>query len=571
VRQLSSAPDPSLGTTSPRWRDLYTRGRLTQRRLVSESEMRTLGTERGLPLRLGREVWEQFDAAGAFCPIAFGLGGWHDEFPLDADQSDTVVFREERPYVSWEKYSVDHWGHPSTHPLYSPWQTLALQSTITEQTFALPVPTLLDSNALSLALEGPFKGVLENQLATWRGLNDWWAPTIKLLVEIQNRFWPDVSGRVVMPIDPARNERVDPMPAERAEFDPLAVLHRHGLDEQALAQAYGFLLERGARSEGGRDGRSSGGDRWARLRQMAHRQERARILGPARMAMDFYEAAEMLGLLWHDITGTFLPAIDVVPYRRTTRPIDHDVVRLDPYSRSRAALREKLVERGLWPGRVHAVVEGETEVMWVEQLVTAFLGGVPESLLITNLRGVGAARQVGAIIALLEDATTHAALLVDNEGEMGRVVPDLIRRGVLSPEQVLMVGDSFEESNFSAAELLRVVRLLARNPPGDRPKIHVDINVRQLGSRQSELIAAARAGSEPGLAATLLKMLREPEHGSLNLSKTELAQGLIDFTLAEIEACIGNSAKIEKLMADRPAVRFIAEQLANPLGDLLFR
>jgi len=58
--------------------------------------------------------------------------------------------------------------------------------------------------------------------------------------------------------------------------------------------------------------------------------------------MDYYEAAEMIARCWFDMSGRYLPAIDIAPHRRTTRPIDHDTVSESTHARTPRALRQQL-------------------------------------------------------------------------------------------------------------------------------------------------------------------------------------------------------------------------------------
>ena len=220
--------------------------------------MRRFANERGLNVPLGREIWELWDEEGALRPIAFGLARWHTSFILDPDAPDTVVFREERPFRPWTEYEVDYDYAHDVHPQYSPWQLLPIQDALAGRSTDLPVDVLL-SNRRRKQWVDQLEGWLENQLGAWRSLDERWAPTLKLLVAIQNRFWPGVSGRVVLPFDPVRGEEVDPMEEEVDRFEPLAVLDEHGLNETSLAAIYEWLVERGARIEGGQVPFNDGG------------------------------------------------------------------------------------------------------------------------------------------------------------------------------------------------------------------------------------------------------------------------------------------------------------------------
>jgi len=556
---------PPTPETALSWRELYVSGCFVQRSFESASALRRLAQDRGINISLGNDVWEFWDEQGALRPIAFGLDAWTDHVPVDPNGPDTIAFREEREFRAWKRYEVerDHSGY--TYPLYTPWQLLPLQEVAFGRDADLPVDLLIDKDTRERII-GSLKPTLKAQLASWRSLDDRWRPTLKLLVSIQNRFWPRVSGRVVLPWDPVTKERIDPMRREVAEFEPESVLARHELEPEAIATTYESLIEQGSRIEGGRTGfRAQGGDRWARLRQLAARHERRGIRGPARAAMDYYEAAEMLGRWWFQFTGMHLPGIDVVPYRRTTRPVHHSATPTDPWVRSREALHEHLQAHGLWPGRVHAIVEGKTEAMWVDALVEALLGWIPADLLVTDIHGSGGARTMEELIETVADYAPYAAFLVDDEGDMARYVTALVEAGTVQQDDVMMVDSSFEEENFSDAELTRVARKLAANPPGNRSAVKLKLTPRELREEHDRKRAAARKGEDPGLAGTLLELMRDPIRGPCNLKKTELAVGLIDFVVEELDG--DRKARAEA----RPVVRFIAERIASPLADATFR
>ena len=91
----------------------------------------------------------------------------------------------------------------------------------------------------------------------------------------------------------------------------------------------------------------------------------------------------------------------------------------------------------------------------------------------------------------------------------------------------------------------------------------------QLTARQLRAVhrrrSAAKRGQEPGLAETLLDLLRDPAHGPLNLKKLELADELLALALREIEK--GARHSIET----RPIVRFVYTRIAQPLANESWR
>jgi hypothetical protein len=521
--------------------------------------------ERGLSLL--KEDWEFFDEQGALRPIAFALENWVDHRDVDPDAPRTVVFREEHPFRPWSEYEIElPFDRRRTHPLYSPWHILMLTDATLGRGATLPADVLLDARRRRRMVH-QLRGWLESQFTDWQSLDEHWVGTIKLLVDLQNRFWPSVSGRIKFAYD-ERLQRVDPEPIEIRSFDALAVLDRHGLDERALARTYEWLVNYGARVEGGPDPlRTRGGDRWARLRHLADRHQRRAFRGLPRIAMDFYEAAEILGRFWFELTGRYLPAIDDVPKRPPAKPIDEDTVAESTYSRRREVLRAQLLVHGLWPGRLHAIVEGPTERNWICGLVETLLRWQPEELLITNLSGTGAAKTMEPIIQAIANYAAETVVMVDKEGDVARYVEALLEAEILDPDDVLMVDTSFEEENFSDDELVEVAKTLAADPPGNRPVVQVRLTGAQLRAEHDRRVAAARRGEEPGLGRTLLELLRDERHGPVNLSKLELAAGLLTFAREELETPKSLDAALQR----RPAVRFVYDRIAQQLVDAGWR
>jgi hypothetical protein len=218
-------------------------------------------------------------------------------------------------------------------------------------------------------------------------------------------------------------------------------------------------------------------------------------------------------------------------------------------------------------GPVHAIVEGPTERTWVRELVPLLLGFEPDGLVITNLRGVGAAKTLDEIIETIADYATDACLLVDSEGDMAKIAAQLVEQGLLDERNLLLVDSSFEEANFSDGELTSAARRIARDPPGNRPKVKIRLTAKQLRARHIEKLASAKPGEAPGLAETLLEMLRDPAHGPVNIKKTELSDELLRTTIAEIQ----EAGTIKDIERRRPIVRFVAARIASPLGAAAFR
>ena len=551
--RLQRLDAPAAPTSDLRVEELYAAGRFLQRPLLNMSAVRSAASEHGFFLTLGKEIWEAWDEQGALCPLVF--------------DGELPVWRDGIDYRPWADYEMDV-GHGFTEakPLYSPWQLLPLHDVVRGESAEIPLRHVVsqDDRDRLFAQLGP---LVDRQLTSWRSLHDRWLPTLKLLIDLQNRFWPAITGSFTIPFDPELgHDRYDVMEVEAARFDPVAFLDRHEVEPESLALVYEWLVQRGAQIDGGYGPHTAGGDRWGRLRQLADRRERRSMRGPALAAVDFYNAAEMIARFWWEMTGRSLPGIEATMDRRSVVPI-HQLTVTDPtFARTRETLRAEVLRHGIWPAGIHAVVEGETEENWVRALLTNFFGAIPEELQITNIHGTGGARQIRPIVEALADYSRYAVLIVDAEGEMARYVSSLVAAEVLDPHNVHMVDSSFEEANFSDEELVSVAAHLAANPPGERPAVKLRLTTAQLRAEQDRRVAAAREKQEPGLAGTLLELVRMPEHGPVNFTKGELSDGLIDYAIRELTQEGGKEA-VER----RPIVHFIAERVANPIANQTWR
>ena len=117
----------------------------------------------------------------------------------------------------------------------------------------------------------------------------------KLLVRVQNRYLPEVTGSVNLPFDAELGERVDPYRREVEGFDAQAVVGELGVEHEQIFDAYWFLVERGIDREPC--------DEMERLRRARPRSAYKNWRGPVRRAHDHYQAAEVLRLLLTELTG----------------------------------------------------------------------------------------------------------------------------------------------------------------------------------------------------------------------------------------------------------------------------
>ena len=301
-------PPPPL-SLSASWRDLYVAGSFAQRELVDEGRLRSLAKERSFSLGIGHSTLEGFDAAGALRPIAFALGGYWTGLSVPAEDPENIAFREERDTVPWETYAWAYQHEPdytTVSPLFSPWQLLYVDDVLEGTEASLNLETLLLPEEKRDAALTQLRHFLEGQDNAWKALDDGWSPLVKLLVALQNRYWPEVSNRTVV-VSAREDEPLVPAGPDQSDFDAGATLEALGATEEEVLDAYYFLVERGL----DRDPQ----DGLTMLRRARPRAFHVRWRGLARRAQDHFDAAEVLRLFLAELLGE-------PPPRPETWPLD---------------------------------------------------------------------------------------------------------------------------------------------------------------------------------------------------------------------------------------------------------
>lgn len=184
--------------------------------------------------------------------------------------------------------------------------------------------------------------------------------------------------------------------------------------------------------------------------------------------------------------------------------------------------------RQLNPHEVHLVVEGATEHS-VCRRVLEEIGGMPLNdmgVSVQELEGVGKLRKDA--LRAVKTFPRFLVLIADREGEMEREIERLISEGVLSEEAVQLWDTSFEEANFSDAELVGMIEAL-----GVERGASLTLDAETLRFRYEE--HRDRAGRKSkGLATFATKLAALPEFGSVSVSKTELAPLMADRILQDL-------------------------------------
>jgi hypothetical protein len=513
-----------------------------------------MSRDRRLAHWIGQEVPEADDRRGALCPILFVSGGYSGSHSVPPVAVDRLTFREEiDPPQPWSSYAWEAWDHPQVSAMYSPWQLLYVDVVAREDGVDLPIDLVL----------GPFEE-LERQLTMvrplierQRGLLDaidaTWRPLIKMLVAIQNVYWPKVRGWVTLApsLDGGREF------AGNTKEDPDLLLARVGCSVEEVAAAYEFLVERGLDREPQDEG-------MAMLRRFVPREYHIRWRGPVQHAQDHFDAAQMLYLWLTDLTGK-------PPGRPDSWPMDgRQAQRFALYDNGFTlhaitdALKRELIENELYPHGPAVIGEGPSERIIVDWLVQELLG-LRGAIEFHELGGSGEARRVPRLVEILDRYAPEAFVIVDNEGDMARYVDKAVTDGKLKRDNVLLADDSLEQSNFTTAELIQVAADIAANPPPDgRAAATLALTPEELEAKHAERRSRIHR-DQPGLADTLLVLAEQPDHGCVRIDKPELAEGLAKLLITELRAAT-SPTEVEAVKHLRPITRFVIERLSPVLN-----
>ena len=356
VFPLVGAPPP-LRSCALTWLQLYETGCFFQRELVPESELGNEARKRGFTMsQVARERWEHWDELGVVRPIGFSQTAYSGA-GAPAIPFGYIVFRDEcEQFEPWDSYAWDASGYPHVSALFSPWQILVVPDAIDGGTVRVPLELLAEGSGSPQWGESP-RAFFRSQYEQWTHLHEWWDPTLRLLVRLQNRYWPEVLGRVVV-VPGEDGEWRDPR--SLVEFDPHAVLDELAVTAADIAEAYRHLARRGDDLEYG--------DGAYLLRQMFPRPRRRWFEKGARRAQDFYDAAEVLRRFYRDITGETLADPQLAAGAHTDEEVAIFGQRREKLLGHAPRLRydaedvkRVLGSLGIYPHGVHVIVEGETE------------------------------------------------------------------------------------------------------------------------------------------------------------------------------------------------------------------
>lgn len=226
-------------------------------------------------------------------------------------------------------------------------------------------------------------------------------------------------------------------------------------------------------------------------------------------------------------------------------------------------LKRELIAAELYPHGPVVVGEGDSERIIVDWLVQRLLG-LPNAFEFHDLEGSGAAKRIARLVESFESYATGAFVVVDNEGEMSRYLQGLIAKDKIDERDVLLAKDSLEHDNFTFEELIATVATIGANPPAGRAASQLQLTTEQLAACHKERRGNARH-NKPGVADTLLMMVRRDEHGNVTLSKSELAEGLAALLVRELDGVDSEQARAA-IKRERPIVGFVIDRICPALN-----
>jgi hypothetical protein len=529
-----SGQDPTVRRVSYSIRRAFETNAFAQFDVVDDRKFVRLAKDRGVHLgSYGSNELEHLDELGALRPLAFWSERW----------GPPSVFREETPFVPWDEYAIDEDGFRRTVALYSPWQLLYLKHALDLGTTPASVEWILDTKKRRRLGSG-HRSWLERQVEERSGLDDAWRDALLLLIRIQNRYMPSARGtlttRTVMDgWDPKTGERI--RDDETRTFKPKRALRDLGLEVSHVKNVHRRLVGQAVVDDPL--------ENWSTLVRMAPYRERQKLKGQALVSQDGYDAGAMLRDFYYDLTGELLPQPDEM-YDVSDGSWRERIYGHGPTLRyTRADLRAELQRHGLYPHLVHLVVEGESEKLLFEALVSAY-GFEPSErgVSISIFRGVGKSDLRAELLRAAHAHTRFPILVSDREGGIEREVEALQREGLLVEDTTFLWKESLEADNFSHAELARLAKNVARSKGA---------TLRLTGKALREAHEARSKRVPVGLGRVLLSLARSPEHGSVQISKLELAAEMAALLTSEMR----NAADLDALTAKRPIVGLLVSIL----------
>jgi hypothetical protein len=523
------------------FRQAYEYGGFLQRDLITVDQLAREADKRGMRIGSGSSaqgLLEELDKEGLLSPIAFIKDRYIQASYHRLLGRPELLFREELPFRAWKTYrwreedrNLRQWRVTA---LYSPWQLMFLNRALKFRWLRVSAADLADKRRADRLMENAQQ--VARQLLDSLGKSEAeWRSLMLLLVRIQNRYWPYV-GSYTLEHDPRTRQYIDPIARERRVFSArraLADLELTADDVRGYHERLSFFLQQ-----------EDPIPQWWVLRRMASRYQREQMKGAARCVEDLWEATQMLRLFYRQLTRRVLPDANLVGRdpRMQERVLGHEA-RL---FYDQLDLLRFLSRNDFYPHQVHVFVEGASEEILLTRILEAWLGQLEaRGIRFTDLRGIDNISQRHQ--ELFEGFANYArasVLIADNESEIARYVADLTAQRLINPQGVQLWNKNLEEDNFSDAELVRAIRAIA----GERGALSKGLNGRLVRSRYER--RRNRQGGPATFVEELLRLAAHPDHGSVRVSKRDLAGQLADSLLQELE-----DGNFDELRSKRPILQ----------------
>lgn len=525
---------PPLRAVGISIRDLWSAGAIVQRGLLNLNEFRLALLARDQYADSRPATFEEIDRLGLLSPLAFIRGTSGKWFSTEPPPLTGIEFRDESEFVPWGT-ALDFLPRERT-ALFSPWQLLYAPFVRQYQFLDISLDLLLQGGEAVATVVDGYRASLEVLALARTRRHGAWLPTVLLLMRLQERYWPIVSGKRAWLQDPNTDELVDALVREWNVSSASEIEAQTGVGSDAARQLYAWL----AGCARGLDPDASAYE----LRRLMTRLRQERVEADALRALDFYDAAATVRCYVAELTGELPPDADQI----VRSPAD---VEPRPIERSRGQLGSALRRHGLYPHALHIIVEGATEYEFIGQLFEAIQNESLQDagIAMTDIGG----DKLEASQPMLEGFAIYAntvALLLDDENEVARVTRQLESQGTITNLDVYLMVPSFEEESFTISDLLEMVGRLGRRR-GATLTLTEEI--------VEDAMKRSRSTKRPkGLASILQSLARQPRYGAVTFSKPELAGEMVQLVRTEIA---GDPQWYgDGLQAQRPIVRWFVER-----------
>ncbi|MBA3807040.1 MAG: hypothetical protein H0X28_01400 [Solirubrobacterales bacterium] len=524
---------------------------------------------------MSRDPWETLDREGLLEPVAYARHAtWQHDQPGCLDDGDLKI-REDAGYLSWDqqaKEAEEKYGEQAgVQILYHYWQFLWLAELQRHLEPPTPWGNLGDGLDVFFEMRSRCAAVPEHSVLDDLRVRALGHRTRELLlIRVQNVFFPFQRG------DPRHSNWLGThIPGLTRDADEWAMEQLRTLDYAELASdcgvdanelngIYDQLLYRGLGIDPAKE--------LFELLDQIRRSRRDRLTGPARLALDYFDAARMIRS-WHTrLTNEELPNINEHLGYNGTEYTERHYGTLDVRG-NRAVLPVLLEDYGLYPWRVHLIGEGDSEIAALREILEEGHGLTFETLgiAVVDMGGANIPAKAERLLSALRGYANYFLIVFDNEGNTRELIDELVRSKVIEgvsddrrasflkqaadaakqiedadarqealqaarqrsheleqepgeATEFVLWRESFEADNFTIEDMLSVLRSYAEEASIEGLAMSVE-DVEQA------LAEPKRGPGDPkGIASTILE-LAERQTEQFRLSKPDFARKLAVFAL----------------------------------------